>query len=246
MARLVYQSAWETLHDDFRIDLHFSAVGGTGGIADTCQLYRTLSIPIAVIADLDMLVDNERMSRVLKKLVNDPTAAEELIQSCNLVAESVRLLPPIVSAADVAKNLVAIGAQSMDWTKQDDVQVRWRLRQLANDIDRMRRLKRGGIGAYPGELGDRMRALLERLRGHGLFLVPVGELEEWLAAHEVGISKSDKRGWSNAAAQRIQKLGKQNGDVWDFVAAVGRHLSPSATMLPNTKLNLTGSDMPAR
>lgn len=234
--RLVYQSAWETLHDDFRIDLHFSAVGGTGGIADTCQLYRTLSIPIAVIADLDMLVDNERMSRVLKKLVNDPTVAEELIQSCNLVAESVRLLPPIVSAADVAKNLVAIGAQNMDWTKQDDVQVRCRLRKLANDIDRMRRLKRGGIGAYPGELGDRMRALLERLRGHGLFLVPVGELEEWLAGHEVGISKSDKRGWSNAAAQRIQKLGKQNGDVWDFVAAVGRHLSPSATMLPSAAL----------
>ena len=230
--RLVYQAAWETLHDDFRIDLHFSAVGGTGGIADTCRLYRTLKIPIAVIADLDMLVDSERMSRVLEKLVDDPAVADVLIQACNRIGEAVRCLPPMVSAAEVANELTAIAAQSMDWTKQDDLQVRRRLRQLANDIDRMRRLKRGGIDAYAGGLGDDMRALLEQLRGQGLFLVPVGELEEWLANHDVGVSKSEKRAWSNAAAQLVQKVGKQRGDVWDFVEAVGRYLSPSASVLP--------------
>ncbi|TXT16467.1 MAG: hypothetical protein FD138_4754, partial [Planctomycetota bacterium] len=81
--RLVYQAAWETLHDDFRMDIHFSTVGGAGGIADTCGLYRTLKIPIAVIADLDVIVDCERMSRVLAKLVDDPTVSDALIQSCN-------------------------------------------------------------------------------------------------------------------------------------------------------------------
>ena len=101
----------------------------------------------------------------------------------------------------------------------------------------MRRLKRGGIEAYAGELGDEMRDLLEQLSDHGLFLVPVGELEEWLANHDVGISKSEKRAWSNAAAQLIQKVGKQSGDVWDFVEAVGRHLSPSASVLPTAALS---------
>ena len=243
--RLVYQAAWETLHDDFRIDLHFSAVGGTGGIADTCRLYRTLKIPIAVIADIDMLVDNDRMSLVLEKLVDDPTTASELTQSCKTIAEAVRLLPPMVSAADVANDLTAIGAHTMDWTKQDDVEVRRRLRQLANDLDRMRRLKKGGVAAYSGDLGERMQALLERLKSHGLFLVPVGELEEWLAGHDVGVSKSDKRAWSNAAAQRIQTAGRQDGDVWDFVGGVGRYLSHNATVLPNTALNLTGAGAPA-
>ncbi len=91
--RLVYQAAWETLHDEFRIDLHFSTVGGTGGIADTCSLYRTLKIPIAVIADLDIIVDGERMSRILAKLVDDSKLGDALIQSCNEVAEAVRSLP---------------------------------------------------------------------------------------------------------------------------------------------------------
>jgi hypothetical protein len=37
--RLVYQTAWETLAEELRLDVHFAAVGGTGGIADTCNLY---------------------------------------------------------------------------------------------------------------------------------------------------------------------------------------------------------------
>ena len=229
--RLVYQSTWETLHDDFRMDLHFSAVGGTGGIADTCRLYRTLKIPIAVIADLDMLVDGERIARVVEKLVDDASVAAELIQSCSRIAEAVRRLPPTVSAGEVAVELTAIGAQSMDWDKQEDVEIRRRLRRLASDIDRMRRLKRGGIAAYSGALRNEMSQLLSRLGEHGLFLVPVGELEEWLSTYDVGVSKSDKRAWSNAGAQRIQKLGKQSGDVWDFVAKIGRYLAPNAVSL---------------
>jgi len=223
--RLVYQAAWETLHDDFRLDLHFSTVGGTGGIADTCGLYRTLKIPIGVIADLDMLVDDDRMSRVLEKLVDDNRVKDELIQSCNEVAEAVRNLPPTTSPADVVKELSEIGACRMEWNERDDIELKRRIRRLANDIDRMQRLKRGGINAYTGELADKMRVLLDRLKVFGLFLVPVGELEEWLKGYDVGVSKSDKRAWSNAAAQLIQKSGKQTGDVWDFVSEVGRHFT---------------------
>ena len=239
--RLVYQAAWETLHDDFRMDLHFSTVGGTGGIADTCGLYRTLEIPIAVVADLDILVDTERMSRVLAKLVDDPSVRGDLLRSCSQVAEAVRELPPTMASADVVKELSLISESSMDWNQRDDVELKRRLGRLANDIDRMRRLKRGGVAAYSGDLGTKMDILLEQLRTHGLFLVPVGELEEWLATYDVGVPKSDKRAWSNAAAQAIQKTGKQHGDVWAFVSAVGKYLSSRATVLPHKVLQPTAA-----
>jgi hypothetical protein len=129
--------------------------------------------------------------------------------------------------------LSSIASCSMDWNKHDDIEIRRRLRQLSNDIDRMRRLKSGGLRAYSGEFGDKMGALLERLRAYGLFLVPVGELEEWLSGYEVGVSKSDKRAWSNAAAQTIQKAGKQDEDVWQFVSAVGYYLSPRPAVVHN-------------
>ncbi|MDK9712966.1 MAG: ATP-binding protein [Sulfuritalea sp.] len=231
--RLVYQAAWETLNDDFRIDLHFSTVGGTGGIADTCSLYRTLKIPIAVIADLDIIVDGDRMSRILAKLVDDPKINDALIKSCNELAEAIRNLPPTITPTEFAKELLTISESSMDWDKRDDIELRRRLARLGNDMDRMRRLKRGGIAAYTGELSNKIGALVDQLRIYGLFLVPVGELEQWLAAYNVCVKTSDKRAWSNAAAQTIQNVGKSDGDVWGFMASVGHYLSSRQTILPS-------------
>ena len=224
--RLVYQTVWETLHDEFRIDLHFSTVGGTGGIADTCGLYRTLKIPVAIIADLDMLVDGDRMKRVIDRLVEDRDIKQSLLKSCNEIAGAIRSLPPTISPIDVANRLSSISALNMDWANQDDVKLRRHLNQLANEIDRMRRLKTGGVAEYRGELGDRMQLLLNELKEHGLFLVPVGELEQWLSALNVGVSKKNKRAWSNAAAQVIQQVGRQSGDVWDFVLGIAQYLRP--------------------
>ena len=64
--RLVYQTTWETLADEFNQDIHFATVGGTGGIADTCNLYRTLRIPVAVVADLDVIADPEKLKKIIR------------------------------------------------------------------------------------------------------------------------------------------------------------------------------------
>jgi hypothetical protein len=60
--------------------------------------------------------------------------------------------------------------------------------------------------------------------------VQVGELEEWLKDYDVGISKRDKRSWSNAAAQLIQKAGKKDGDVWGFMTEIGHYLTAPTTV----------------
>ena len=80
----------------------------------------------------------------------------------------------------------------------------------------------------------------------GLFLVPLGELEEWLVNEKIAVSKTNKWAWANAAAQRILQLGKQKGDIWDFVSTVGRYLTLPAPsgMLLNGPLNPTGADAP--
>jgi hypothetical protein len=222
--RVVYQAAWETMLEDFRTDIHFSTVGGTGGIADTCRLYRTLQIPVAVVADLDMIVDRNKMARVLQALIDDASVCEKLARECNEIADEIRGVLPEISAVDVAMELAALGGASMDWSKGDDIEIKRRLTRLATSIDRMRRLKKGGVDAFSGVLGDRLTGMLKELGHFGLFLVPVGELEEWLTNHGVSESKSHKRAWANSAAQRIHQLGKHGGDVWDFIATVGRYL----------------------
>lgn len=225
--RAVYQAAWETLLSEFRIDVHFSTVGGTGGIADTCRLYKTLQIPIAVIADLDMLLDREKITRVLYFLADDPVSSAQLTHSCNEVAEQIRQRPPELSAQEFTAELLSLGNTSMDWAKGDDLEFKKKLHRLANSIDRMRRLKKGGIKAYPDPLATQLVKLIDQLSKIGLFLVPVGELEEWLSKYEVLESKSNKRAWANSAAQKIHQLGRQHGDVWEFVARIGNYLASS-------------------
>jgi hypothetical protein len=77
---------------------------------------------------------------------------------------------------------------------------------------------------YPKQLAVRIRDVTLRLQRVGLFLVPVGELEEWLADENLGVSKKQKWAWANAAAERILKLGRQSGDIWDFMSEIGRYL----------------------
>lgn len=80
--RLVYQAAWESLSQETNVDLHLAPVGGAGGISETYQLYRTLRIPVAVIADLDVLADDERLKQILGFLTDRPKRADQKRRPC--------------------------------------------------------------------------------------------------------------------------------------------------------------------
>jgi hypothetical protein len=234
--RTVYQAVWETLNEEYRIDIHFTAVGGTGGIADTCRLYRTLRIPVAVLADLDVITDAEKLSRVLKELVEDQTQADALEKRALVLAEELRKLPPTLSPDDANTSLSEILGMSKDWEAGDDSLVRRRIVRLAQDLDRMRRLKRGGLRALAGSLSSDLARLVTELAQIGLFLVPCGELEQWLRAEGIQASRSNKWAWANEAAQLVRSRGPQSGDIWDFMRAVGSFISNNLgeTVSPET------------
>ncbi|MDP1861905.1 MAG: hypothetical protein Q8K82_24815 [Gemmatimonadaceae bacterium] len=223
--RTVYQAVWEALQDEVRRDIHFAAVGGTGGIADTCQLYRTLRIPVAVVADLDLIVDTAKLRRILTVL-STPERTLELFEKAAALAERIRALPPEIAPADVRQQLTSILELQMDWRNGDDATVRGRLSETGNALDRMRRLKRGGVASLPNDIGRLAGEVLTELQGAGLFLVPVGELEEWLK-DEVTVSKANKWAWANEAAAKARSIEPRESDVWAFMRGVGAYLTAS-------------------
>lgn len=220
--RLVYHTTWETLAEELKLDVHFAAVGGIGGVADACQLYRTLHIPVVAIADLDVLRKLPQLRRILEVMA-DPEEARQLIAQAREVMEQVRSLHPTIDPAAYRTRLTEIAALPTDWQAGEEQAIRRKLSSLSNDLDRMRRLKTG-ISSFPPTVSAPLSALVEALKKVGLFLAPVGELEQWLTPEQVAISRANKAAWATDAAERIQLLGPAAGGIRDFVRDVGHQL----------------------
>lgn len=225
--RTVYQAVWETLLAEQHLDIHFTPVGGVGGIADTCKLYRTLRIPIAIIADLDMLTDLDRVRRALTEVSDQQDVIDGLVSRARSIMKQIQEIPPTISPDEVLVEIESIKSERRDWEKRDDALVRKRLLELSQKLNRMRGLKHGGIDSFDEPLKGELESLIDDLQDHGMFLVSVGELEQWLSRYDIKASKQNKWAWANEAAQKVRKLGAQSDDVWQFLRQVGRYLQQS-------------------
>ena len=233
--RAVYQAGWEdlrtkqptdtTLVDQTRRDVLFIPVGGTGGIADIANFYRTLRIPTAIIADLDLLLDKSKLERILE-ITGDSRLSAELLDKCRVITAEIRTLPPTILAQELRQSLQDLASSEMEWKNDDDVRVKGELGKLTQKIDRMRRLKNGGVEAFNDHpsIRDNLRYVIARCKTFGLFLVPVGELEYWapnLMAD--GPSKSRKAEWANDAAMKIRQNPGQATDLLQFMREMAEY-----------------------
>lgn len=158
-------------------DLLFTQCGGKHKMAAAIDALRSMGVPVASIVDLDVL----RQEEVIEGIV---TALEgtwsDYAGAWNVVRAAIESLA--IEAAPVGD--VADGIEEVlgdDRTARLDETQSRRIREITKRVDGWKRIKqRGGVAAVRhGEARAAIDDLLQRLRGIGLFLVPVGELEGW-------------------------------------------------------------------
>ena len=223
--RIVYQAAWEVVGQSRNFDIHFAAAGGTGGISDTCSLYKMLGIPVAIIADLDLVTDLEKVRLVLHSLSDNQQLVDSLIDECRELAEKLRQLPPTISEAELREQLIEITEKDVNWSDGDDQAIRRDLTRLSNELYGMRGLKSGGLSVIPSDIVCPLENLLKNFRQLGLFLVPVGELEFWLSNYGIKASRKKKWAWANEAAEFIRTTEPRDDDIWNFMRTIGEYLT---------------------
>lgn len=216
--RLVYGTTWDTVADEFQHDVHFVSVGGLGGIADPCVLYKTLKIPVCVIADLDVIRELGVFENILKAVA--PTESiREIMSEVQRIVEQVKALGPIYDEEHTRNLLATVLTEKLDWTNVEQLKrIRKDLSELSTGLSQTARLKKGleSLQTYP--IYHDLVALLHKCRIHGLFLVPVGELEDWVPILTTdGPSRKRKAEWANFAANRIRESPTNNEDIWEFV-----------------------------
>ena len=88
--------------------------------------------------------------------------------------------------------------------------------------------KKNGLAAIPAANRVTVRKFVDQLAEHGVFIVPVGELECWLA--NLGVARTNNKPlWLNNIFQALGSdpnstdyINASTGDVWDFVDEIER------------------------
>ena len=120
----------------------------------------------------------------------------------------------------------SLAQNPIDPAKNEDARLRGELLHLAARLHKLQKLQEEGLGAIPEHYSEgaatmslrgNVRTLLDELQEHGLFLVPVGELESWLPILMKGHSREDKSRWAMLAAEKIEDSGERNEGLWQFI-----------------------------
>jgi ABC-type cobalamin/Fe3+-siderophores transport system ATPase subunit len=222
--RVVYQAAMEGIDSPIQ-ELHFVPVHGTGGIDRILKFYRRMKIPAVVIPDFDIIGKDGELTAIIEELA----VGEERKQLVELAKETMKevlRIPPSVSLAEVKEELKGVADSITSWDNQDDTRARRELEAIRKKLYRLRRLKDEGVEGYREIAGvyDNLKNLVERAKQIGLFLVPVGDLENWVPGLMGNVGKSDKSRWADIASERIRLSPTMSGDVWEFMKEVVSYL----------------------
>jgi hypothetical protein len=226
--RIVYESVYRTFRER-SIDVRFVPSEGTGGFADPIRLYKALEVPTAVIADIDFLAKDGELKKVLNELGVSSDAVAELCKRAREAVTHIRACITQMGPGAIQTALRELADTKIDPTTNDDVKVRGKMQDIANKMYRLHELKLRGLDAIPEthtvdsstvSLQNDVRTLLKDLASHGLFLVPVGELESWLPILMKGQSREDKSKWAMLAAEKVEDVGERDEDIWKFICSV--------------------------
>jgi hypothetical protein len=226
-----YQAAAEAIEDYPATEISFVPVGGTGGFAEPLRFYQMLRIPVAIVSDLDLICDADKMRCLVAYLCQDDVRLREIEQTHREIMNNIKALPPTITEQEAKSTLSSLAQQEWDWHHDGDNILRRELNQLEGRLKRVRRLKEGGIEAYREypHIYEQLQRLVSEAASIGLFLVPVGELEAWVthltaAVPKNNVSKSDR---AALVADLIREARDKSGDIWSFIASVVNHIRRS-------------------
>jgi hypothetical protein len=219
--RVVYESALNTLPPG--PDIRWTPVGGIGGFAELTRLYRALGVPVAIAADFDLLLKGE-LKEVLDSLGTAVDEIAELIGRRDNLVKKIRETKPELSPEAVISDLSPLLKDAETWDLKKEAEIRSQINRLLQRLNRFAGVKSEGIAGVPEDLKEEALGLLEKCKCTGLYLVPQGELESWVA-HLMGnsISKVNKTVWATEAARKIEEAGRGLNDVWDYVEGIATY-----------------------
>jgi hypothetical protein len=223
--RAVYQfAAHQTLGGKGGEDLLFIHTNGKGAANTPVDLLKSAGAPIAVIVDIDILNASSPLDKIVKAL----TGTEIAVELEDRRAEVGKWVQQMPEEQFMKKLLDGVNA----WIASTHTDARLSRKQLESTLKKMTSkwevVKQQGISYFTGDQLAAVESLIEDLAKIGVFVVPCGELEQWI---DTGESKGKE--WNRKALEKLQTEGCPLG-LKAFMQRVINFLSGPSTTTAST------------
>ncbi|BEP53846.1 hypothetical protein GmRootV118_10900 [Variovorax sp. V118] len=194
--RAVYQFvAHRTLVGKGGEDLLFIHTNGKGAADTPVQLLKSAGAPVAVIVDIDILNASGPLDKIVKAL----TGAEIPAELEERRAEIGKWVLQMSEDQFLKKLLDGVN----EWITSPHTDARSSRKRLESTLkattSKWEVVKEAGTSYFTGDQLAAVESLIEDLTKIGVFVVPCGELEQWI---DTGVSKG--REWNRKALEKLQ------------------------------------------
>jgi hypothetical protein len=156
-----------------RPDILFTSCGGKSRMHVGLEALRAASVPVVVIGDFDVLNDWLTVSRLVTKAGGEPSRFEADWRTLNSALTAAARTP---SVAGMKEAVLA----AFEGIEQATVKTLAPVREALKIENGWDRVKNTGMGGVPkGNPYNAASRLLAGLRELGIFLVPIGEMEDF-------------------------------------------------------------------
>jgi ABC-type cobalamin/Fe3+-siderophores transport system ATPase subunit len=223
--RAIYQFvAHRTLEDKGGDDMLFVHTNGKGAVDKPIELLKSAGAPVAVIVDIDILNSSSPLDKIVKAL----TGAEIATEFEERRAEIGKWVLQMPEEQFLQKLLDGVS----EWIKSTHTDARTSRKRLESMLkattSKWEVVKGVGTSYFSGDQLIAVESLIEDLAKMGVFVVPCGELEQWI---NTGVSKG--REWNRNALEKLQTEGCPKR-LEAFVQRVIEFLSGTISATANT------------
>ena len=162
------------VHGGQHPDVLFVHAGGKNRMATMAQSLGALDVPVDVIADMDILRDQNDLKKLVEALKGDWNQVGPLSKSINSAIEQTQ---PNLDSPGVKHEIEGI-LNEAPASGEFPNQLRKRIKATFSKVSRWERIKNAGQAALPpGDTTQRFQQIQQLCKQAGLWIVPEGQLE---------------------------------------------------------------------
>ncbi len=213
-------------------DIHYTHAHSKQAVPKVAESYASLGVKFSVVVDFDILRSHDEFKDLLTKVKVDTVNIGKLLKMQREIVKGIESVDKLELLRELTCKLEELKAnvsapESLSNPDNTLLRAQRELKSIREKSSTWCKYKASGYQALTQDLQKQFLELDSICREHGIFIVPVGELESWLI--EYGVSRnSNKSKWIANALLKLPDIAIDNSkSIGKFITDIHNYLTES-------------------